>query len=78
MILARPLSRISAAPIDAGGDTFTVIKNTLTFNGNVVTLAAREVDWIVAVGLGGRFYVVPTLDLVVVINAGLYHSPLQG
>ncbi len=42
-------------------------------------VGGREIDWIAAVGLGGqRIYVVPTLDLVVVINAGLYHSPLQG
>ena len=31
-----------------------------------------------AVGLGGqRIFVVPALDLVAIVNAGLYHSPMQ-
>jgi CubicO group peptidase (beta-lactamase class C family) len=39
----------------------------------------REVRWTAAIGLGGqRFFVVPELDLVVVVNAGLYQSDLQG
>jgi CubicO group peptidase (beta-lactamase class C family) len=39
----------------------------------------RAVEWTAAVGLGGqRVFILPALDLVVVINAGLYKSDLQG
>jgi CubicO group peptidase (beta-lactamase class C family) len=39
----------------------------------------QEVRWTAAVGLGGqRIFVVPAFDLVVVVNAGLYQSDLQG
>ncbi|MGH7864970.1 MAG: serine hydrolase domain-containing protein, partial [Candidatus Binataceae bacterium] len=39
----------------------------------------REVRWASAVGLGGqRVFIVPELDIVVVVNAGLYQSELQG
>ena len=38
----------------------------------------REVPWSSAIGNGGeRMFIVPELDLVVVMNAGLYESPLQ-
>jgi hypothetical protein len=38
----------------------------------------HEIRWAAAVGfVGPRFFIVPELDLVVVMNAGLYQSPVQ-
>jgi CubicO group peptidase (beta-lactamase class C family) len=38
----------------------------------------HEIQWAAAVGLGGqRVFIVPELDLVLVMNAGLYQSPVQ-
>jgi CubicO group peptidase (beta-lactamase class C family) len=41
-------------------------------------LAGHQVDWVAGVGLGGqRVFVVPSLDLVAVMTAGLYYSDMQ-
>ena len=42
-------------------------------------IAGREIDWIAGFGFGGqRLFVVPSLDLVVMVNAGHYSNALQG
>jgi CubicO group peptidase (beta-lactamase class C family) len=39
----------------------------------------RAVDWVCGLGYGGqRLLIVPALDLVVLVHAGLYHSSMQG
>lgn len=43
------------------------------------SIEGREIQWAAGSGYGGqRLIVVPALDLVVVMTAGLYQSPLQG
>jgi CubicO group peptidase (beta-lactamase class C family) len=38
----------------------------------------REIDWVAGVGYGGqRLFIVPSLDLVVLVHAGLYTSAMQ-
>lgn len=38
----------------------------------------QQVEWVAGVGLGGqRLFIVPSLDLVVLVHAGLYKSPMQ-
>jgi CubicO group peptidase (beta-lactamase class C family) len=42
-------------------------------------LRGQQVDWIAGVGYGGqRLFIVPSLDMVVLVHAGLYTSSLQG
>jgi CubicO group peptidase (beta-lactamase class C family) len=39
----------------------------------------REVEWALGLGYGGqRLFIVPALDLVALVHAGLYHSSMQG
>jgi CubicO group peptidase (beta-lactamase class C family) len=42
-------------------------------------LHEREIEWSLGLGYGGqRLFIVPALDMVVLVHAGLYHSPIQG
>lgn len=68
--------RESTAPhITAGGAYFYGYQWWL---GRTV-VARREIDWIAGFGLGDqRLFIVPRLDLVVVITAGNYRERLQG
>jgi CubicO group peptidase (beta-lactamase class C family) len=39
----------------------------------------REVEWALGLGYGGqRLFIVPALDIVVLVHCGLYQSSLQG
>jgi CubicO group peptidase (beta-lactamase class C family) len=41
-------------------------------------IGGREIGWAAGWGLGGqRMFVIPALDMVVIVHAGLYRSPLQ-
>ncbi len=41
-------------------------------------VGGREIDWVAAVGYGGqRLFIIPSLDLEVVVNCGLYASDMQ-
>ena len=42
-------------------------------------IAGREIDWIAGFGFGGqRLFVVPSLDLVLMVNSAHYRDALQG
>ncbi len=42
-------------------------------------LDKKQIDWVAGFGYGGqRLFIVPSLDMVVLIHAGLYSSSLQG
>lgn len=42
-------------------------------------VAGQEVDWVAGSGLGGqRLFIIPPLDAVVLVHAGLYDSDMQG
>jgi hypothetical protein len=39
----------------------------------------REVDWALGLGYGGqRLFIVPALDMAVLVHCGLYQSSMQG
>jgi CubicO group peptidase (beta-lactamase class C family) len=68
------IAQSTAPQIDAKGSVFY---GYLWWLGRSL-VERREVDWIAGVGLGGqRLFIVPDRDLVVVVTAGLYRSPLQ-
>ena len=74
---------ISSAWIDAATTPY-IMGEVLFFYGYQFWLGRslvnrHEVQWTAAVGLGGqRLYVIPELDMVVVLNSGMYTSDRQG